>query len=208
MLNKETIDLLKKPFDAKDIKKRQGSFGKTLDYIEGHKVIQRLNSALGMRWSFEIVNYTIDNDHVIVHGVIAVPVLDEKGNVTDVIRKHAFGGKKVNRAKLDGRPMIDLGADIKAATTDALKKAATLLGVGLDLYGADDDDIHEAKEAAKETKKDEPVKKASDAQKKALATICTTQKLVLNEVLAKFDTTLDVMTESKAKEIISSLNRS
>ena len=37
--------LLEKPFEAHQIKQREGNFGRTLDYIEGHSVIQRLNDA-------------------------------------------------------------------------------------------------------------------------------------------------------------------
>lgn len=208
MLNKETIDILIKPFEAKDIKKRQGSFGKTLDYIEGHKVIQRLNKAFGQHWSFEIQSYVNDQDNIIVHGILTVPVLNANGDVIDKVSKHAFGGKKVGRVRTTNA-VLDLGADVKAATTDALKKAATLLGVGLDLYGADDDlDVPDTKEKAKEAKPAEPDKLASDAQKSAIKTICATKKLDIAEVLKKNGVpAIEGITESKAKEIISSLNR-
>ena len=45
-------ELLEKPFDPNQIKQREGNFGKTLDYIEGHSVIQRLNDAFDANWSF------------------------------------------------------------------------------------------------------------------------------------------------------------
>jgi hypothetical protein len=35
--------------------------------------------------------------------------------------------------------MVDLGSDLKAATSDALKKCATLLGVGIYLYEEEDE---------------------------------------------------------------------
>ena len=38
-------ELLEKPFAPEQIKQREGNFGKTLDYIEGHAIIQRLNDA-------------------------------------------------------------------------------------------------------------------------------------------------------------------
>lgn len=38
-------DILEKPFDSVQIKQRVGSFGKTLDYVEGHTVIKQLNDA-------------------------------------------------------------------------------------------------------------------------------------------------------------------
>ena len=36
-------ELLEKPFAPELIKQREGSFGRMLDYIEGHTIIQRLN---------------------------------------------------------------------------------------------------------------------------------------------------------------------
>ena len=38
-------ELLEKPFDPDQIRQREGSFGKMLDYIPGHSVIQRLKDA-------------------------------------------------------------------------------------------------------------------------------------------------------------------
>ena len=48
-------ELLEKPFAPDLIKQRDGNFGKTLDYVEGHAVIQRLNDAFDAKWSFEIL---------------------------------------------------------------------------------------------------------------------------------------------------------
>ena len=48
-------ELLEKPFSPDQIKQRQGNFGQTLDYVEGHAVIQRLNDAFDGKWDFEIL---------------------------------------------------------------------------------------------------------------------------------------------------------
>ena len=63
-------ELLEKPFAPEKIKQRDGNFGKTLDYVEGHTVIQRLNDAFDSEWSFEILKHEIleDKDEVIVQG--------------------------------------------------------------------------------------------------------------------------------------------
>ena len=42
--------------------------------------------------------------------------------------KEAFGGKEISKGS-------NLGDDLKAAASDALKKAATMFGIGLHLYG-------------------------------------------------------------------------
>ncbi len=117
--------LLEKPFDPNQIKQRQGNFGHILDYVEGHVVTSRLNEAFEGNWSFEIVKYRIlkETGEVIVLGKLTAE------NVT----KMSFGSKEIARNK-DTRAIVSLGDDLKAASTDALKKAASLLGVGLYLY--------------------------------------------------------------------------
>ena len=121
-------ELLEKPFEPSQIKQREGNFGKTLDYIEGHAVIQRLNDALEAEWSFSVISHEIlkETDEVIVLGELRA------ANVV----KTQFGSSKITRAKGSGEP-ISLADDYKAAATDCLKKCATLLGVGLHLYNGD-----------------------------------------------------------------------
>jgi hypothetical protein len=112
-------------FGPEQIKQREGNFGKKLDYIEGHAVIQRLNDAFDGDWSFTITHHEIlkETDEVIVIGQLNA----------DGIVKSQFGSSRITRAKETG-DIISLADDLKAAATDALKKAATLLGVGLHLY--------------------------------------------------------------------------
>jgi hypothetical protein len=47
--------------------------------------------------------------------------------------KSQFGSSRVTRARETGE-IVSLADDLKSAATDALKKCATLLGVGLHLY--------------------------------------------------------------------------
>lgn len=63
-------ELLEKPFVPDKIKQRDGKFGRTLGYIEGHVVIQRLNDAFDGKWSFEILKHDVfeDKDEFIVQG--------------------------------------------------------------------------------------------------------------------------------------------
>ncbi|MEI6258300.1 MAG: Rad52/Rad22 family DNA repair protein [Deltaproteobacteria bacterium] len=121
-------EILEKHFGLEQIKQREGNFGKMLDYIEGHSVIQRLNDAFDGDWSFTIVRYDIfkETDEVLVQGEL------KAGNVV----KMQFGSSKITHARKNG-DIISLGDDLKAAATDALKKAATLFGVGLHLYRND-----------------------------------------------------------------------
>jgi len=115
-------ELLEKPFAPAQIRQRKGRNG-LLDYVEGHSVIQRLNEALDGAWSFEIVHHEIREEEVLVIGRLTA----------EGITKMAFGGSQVTRERESGA-LISLGDDLKAASTDAMKKCATFLGVGLHLY--------------------------------------------------------------------------
>ena len=44
-------ELLEKPFSPEQIKQRDGNFGKTLDYVEGHAIIQGLKPKPGRGYS-------------------------------------------------------------------------------------------------------------------------------------------------------------
>ena len=62
------LDKLNEHFPPEDIKQREGRGGKTLDYIEVHKVIQRLNDAFAGMWSFEVKDRDRTDKEVIVLG--------------------------------------------------------------------------------------------------------------------------------------------
>ena len=119
-------EILERPFNPEQIKQREGNFGKMLDYIEGHAVIQRLNDAFEGDWSFAILRHDVlkDSDEVIVLGEL------KAGDTA----KSQFGSSRITHNSQSGE-MVSLADDFKAAATDALKKCATLLGVGLHLYG-------------------------------------------------------------------------
>jgi len=118
-------ELLNEHFGKSLIKKRRGAFGQNLSYVEGAEYIRRLNDAFDNRWSFEVVEHHIRPDEVIVIGKLTA----------DGVAKMAFGGSAVTVSR--SGQTVSVADDLKSAATDALKKAATLLGVGLHLYGSD-----------------------------------------------------------------------
>ena len=120
--------LLEKPFEPFQIKQRQGNFGDVLGYVEGPTIIQRLNDAFEAEWTFEIADHKVFEDEVMVLGK-----LTHAG-----ITKMQFGKSRLTRSRQDNT-VLSLGDDLKAAATDALKKCATLFGVGLHLYLDDND---------------------------------------------------------------------
>ncbi len=196
-MEKKVIEVLERKFKKEDIKSRKGGFGKMLDYVEGHKVLQRLNEAFDGDYSIEIMTpldkAVIDGKHVIVHARITV-FQDGKANVI----RDGIGGKTITNA--------DLPSIYKAACTDAIKKAATTLGVALDLYGTDekDDDDKEDKVIEKEVQ-NLPIQ---EGQKKAIETLVRSKKMDMKVLLAenKIDD-LSKLTETQAKVIIENLQR-
>lgn len=114
-------ELLHRPFPPEQIKQRQGQHGKMLNYLETHVVIARLNEACDA-WSFEIIRHDVLENEVIVVGKL----------IADGIVKMAFGTAEIARGR-DGQP-LSIGDSLKAGASDALKKSASLLGVGLHLY--------------------------------------------------------------------------
>jgi hypothetical protein len=118
------LSLLTAPFPKAAIKQRTVGGGRSLSYVEGHTVIHRLNAATHYTWDLEILaleSMTIGNQTVLrAHVRLSIPGLGA--------REHVGVQSIADRA----------GEDlVKGAVTDALKKAATLFGVGLELYGPD-----------------------------------------------------------------------
>ncbi len=123
-MDNNNLRVLSRPFV--DIKTRPGRNGQAISYIEGHLVVQRLNEAFAGDWSFKVLEHDVRDVEVIVLGEV---------RAGDLV-KQAFGGSEVTRNR-EGK-LLSLADDLKAAATDALKKAATLLGVGLHLYGPEE----------------------------------------------------------------------
>jgi len=120
-------EILNRPFPNELIKQRPGTHGKMLDYVEGAEYIRRLNEAFGPFWDFSIVeHFTLDED-IVVRGLLHVELNGR------IIKKEAFGGSQVKKMRNSGK-IIALADDYKSAATDALKKACSLLGIGLHLY--------------------------------------------------------------------------
>ena len=116
-------DILERPFDAALVRTRKGGHGQTFSYVEAAEIVKRLNEGLDSEWSFEIVQHEIRDTEVIVIGKLT----------TGSIVKTAFGGSSITVSRETGA-VVNVADDLKSAATDALKKAATLLGVGLHLY--------------------------------------------------------------------------
>jgi hypothetical protein len=114
---------LSAPFPPEQVKQRRGSFGKQLAYVEAWSVVHRLNSVLADGWSFRVIDTRVETDEVIVLGQLTV------GNSV----RQQYGSSRITRNRDTGE-ILNLGDDMKAATSDCLKKSASLFGVALYLY--------------------------------------------------------------------------
>lgn len=104
--------------------------GVELEYITGEQAISRLNEELGfLGWNFTIREHGIhlEADECWVLAELTVTV-DGR-----TVTRQQFGSQKIKRSRSSGTPM-DIGFDLKGAATDALKKCASLVGVGLYLH--------------------------------------------------------------------------
>ncbi len=135
-------DIIRRAFPADLIRQRIGQGGKTLSYVEVTAVIARLNEGCDS-WSFEIVEHHILEDEVLV--VVKL--------TADGIIKTAFGGSSITRDR-DGR-VLSVADDLKSAASDGLKKAASLLGLALELYGGVAEETRPHDERANEGRLDE-----------------------------------------------------
>lgn len=138
-------DKLAEPFPQRMLKHHAG---KGLTYVPVSEVIAKLNRVLGTdNWSYEVLRLwetgAVETDTgtypkwVMAH-VRLRALVDFNESIKDGI-----GGQEVKFLKKRGDSVnppgvVDLGDEYKGAMSDALKKAAQGLGVGLELAREDD----------------------------------------------------------------------
>lgn len=126
------------------IKQRSAGRSGNLSYISGSTVIDLLNEAFGYLWNWEAqrewmqesvekFNPKYDKEPVpqnpVAHvmGILTVYLPQDDGTTLE-IRKTGYGSKSVIGGQSEQESVF------KAAGTDAMKKAASLFGIGLELY--------------------------------------------------------------------------
>lgn len=144
MTNKNLYQSLTENF-PQEMERSVNKGGTSLTYIPVSEVINRMNKVLGVdKWSMTVISCgrdSIDPDFVVAHVRIEYHVGD-----FSVITRDGIGGQKIKRTKQG--TIVDLGDEFKGAISDALKKAAQTLGVGLYLARSEDaieaEQYHEA----------------------------------------------------------------
>ena len=162
-------DVLTKPFRKDQLKQREGQRGKVLTYVDVAAVIERLNEACES-WSFEVMKHEIQDGEAIVLGKLTA----------DGVVKMTFGGSNITVDRVGS--IVSLADDLKAAASDALKKAASMLGVGLELYGGSRRD--ERDEAPPAQAPASPAERVTTRQLAALGATCKRLGIPNGELLS------------------------
>lgn len=143
----KAIEVITRPLPKSMIKTRK--VGKTwLKYISGSAVIDLLNDAFGYSWSFEVIRHDViqsedkaiydwDYDPEKGRKVKTFARMEAQAPYISVLGRLTVGGFGVKEQY--GSQVLLGGASeqmsaLKGATTDALKKCATLMGIASELY--------------------------------------------------------------------------
>jgi len=189
----------------KFIKKRQGVGGRIFDYVEIGYVIDQLNKLTGFKWSFKIVDQQIGKDQIWVKGRLVVYTPDGK------IIKEQYGSKIIAKYKETGK-IIDIGADLKSAASDSLKKCASLLGIAQDVYWKQEIDettldyTNPSQNGASEAREVKKTSSASDKQIRLIFKLLNEKKIDREEIKKKMGVkSFKTMTTAQASKIIEEL---
>lgn len=142
---KKLMDLVKTPLPKSLISSRAAGGGRNLSYLSVQTVIDMLNDVFGYDWNWTIQRQWIEHSAPSVYkgdvqeqepvahvtGRLEVPIIGENGEVIRVIVKEASGSKRIIGKASEQESMY------KSAASDALKKAASLFGIGLELARSD-----------------------------------------------------------------------
>jgi hypothetical protein len=120
---------LMRPFPRSVVEQRPGAGGRKLDYVEWHTKWMRV-LAVAPSASWEVVTIIPRDEGWVVHGRLTIEGVSRDGV--------GFDKPKTQKDRKTGE-MVAQESDngVKAAATDALARACTLFGIGLELYGAD-----------------------------------------------------------------------
>jgi len=106
---------------------KNGKPAKYVSYVDGSYMTRCLNYAFLFDWSFEVPETRQDEDQFTALGVLTANV-DGR-----TVIKSQWGSQRINTG-------MELGDALKGATTDALKKCASLFGIAADVYAGECND--------------------------------------------------------------------
>lgn len=154
--------------------KRPAKGGGEWDYVKVSYVRKVLDSVFGFDWDFDIETSLAEAFEVakltkmcVVKGTITARVVDDSGRIRE-IKKTQFGRSDIKFRKDNPDQPLDFGNDMKGATSDCLKKCASLFGVAADIY--ETEDFIEITISGADAEKKKTVDKKVAEAKKALET--------------------------------------
>lgn len=172
---KQLLHILQKT-PANHIYRRPGKGSGEWEYVTGVYVKKVLNYICGWNWDFLVVEHGREGDLVWVLGKLIIR--NSKGQE---ITKMQFGRADV-KFKKNTKTLLDFGNDLKAATTDSLKKCASELGIASDIYGKNEfKAIQSEDKGFVPPKNDKDKKEAKTGEKPKLVELKELLKGVTNE---------------------------
>ena len=153
LLNADQLGFLMQKTGANNTYKRPAKGGGTWTYVTGAYIKKVLNLMFGWDWDFEIIEHKFDLQ---IKQAYVLGKLTVRTNGKE-IKKMQFGrvdvkfktelafddnGKaimieswgKMKQKRIPTNIPLDIGNDLKAASTDCLKKCASELGIAADIY--------------------------------------------------------------------------
>lgn len=118
---------------ANHVYQKPGKGGGKFDYVTTSYIIKALNYIFGWDWDFEVLEHGIEGGQVWAKGKLTC----RGSKPGQAIVKTQFGRADI-KYKKQSKDMLDFGNDLKGASSDALKKCASLLGIASDIYGKSD----------------------------------------------------------------------
>lgn len=151
---------------------RPGKGGGNWTYVKTSYVRKVLDGLFGFNWDFNVETGLAEAFEVakatkmcVVKGVLTGRVKKD-GQMVE-LQKTQFGRAEV-KFKKDTQDPLDFGNDMKAASSDALKKCASLFGIAADIYEADEFQEIKIIGSDDDTDKDEATKNLVAAAKEKI----------------------------------------
>lgn len=132
------MNLLYKKTPGQHIHEKPGKGGGKFKYVTGAYVKSQLNRLFGFDWNFTVKQFDVKGNQCIVFGRLEGNIRDKDGKLVTTLVREQFGRADIKTLKADKTKALDFGNDLKAATTDALKKCASDLGIARDVYASDE----------------------------------------------------------------------
>lgn len=196
-LNERQLAFILKRTPATYVHQRPAKGGGTWSYVTGGYIKKVLNLMFGWDWDFEVVSSEVLHGQIVILGKLTC----RAGGKT--IMKMQYGCKDIAYRKGTKIP-LDVGNDFKAASTDALKKCASEIGIAADIYnGQEFREVRVASEEKVVTGESEKITKGvEDAMKKAKGDKTEEVEVVDEAVENVAETASEDTTEEVVEEVV------